>query len=102
MRYTGGTDNQGNARLTVRHLTTRFPLCAILMEVAARMSSHGRSLSLAWLPRDQNYEADELSNFDFRRFDMARRVEVDLEKVQWLVLPELLQYGAELYADVEA
>ena len=39
------------------------------MELSAQLLKAGRRMALDWMPRLQNTEADELSNFDFARFD---------------------------------
>ena len=52
--------------------------------------------SAAWAPRELNAEADDLANGRVGAFDPALRQEVDLAKVDWLVLPPLLAAGQEL------
>ena len=101
MCFSGSTDNQGNARLSQKHLTARFPLCAVLVETVARMSKVGRTLQLNWLPRDQNQAADELTNELFHRFDPDLRVAIQIEEIKWEVLPGLVSYGIEMYDEVE-
>ena len=68
----GSTDNKGNSHAIAKMMTTKFPLCAILMELAAQLQDKELNLQLHWVPRDQNTEADELSNFNAARFDPAR------------------------------
>ena len=87
----GSTDNQGNAFAVSKMLTTRFPLNAVLMEVAAQCLARGIRLHLSWTPRGQNVEADELSNGLWHRFAPGKRVAVDLETLGFLVLPRLLE-----------
>ena len=82
-------------------MTTKFPLCAILMELAATVQGAESELSLDWVPRDQNTEADELSNGDFKRFDPRLRVDLDLEKLPFVLLPEMLSKGERLYQYIE-
>ena len=38
------------------------PLCASLNEISAQLTASKRSLRPRWAPREQNTEADELSN----------------------------------------
>ena len=82
-------------------MTTKFPLSAILMELAATLSCRGSELRLNWIPREQNIEADELSNGDARAFRPELEIKVDLEKLNFVMLPELLDTGEELYGYVE-
>eukprot|EP00971_Amphidinium_carterae_P049637 978592-Amphidinium_carterae.1 len=73
------TDNKGNSYLLDKLLTTRFPAFLVLMEVAEQLEEMDISLSLEWKPREQNQEADALTNSDFSLFDPSLRVEVDLQ-----------------------
>ena len=50
------------------------------MEIAATMQKAHFNLDLLWVPREQNIEADELSNFDSKRFRPELEVKID-EKV---------------------
>ena len=94
----GLTDNLGN-RYVVRALaTTAFPLCCILMELSIQLLRRNAYLSLDWVPREGNKEADALSEGSFHGFDPAKRIEVDLASMKFEVLNELLEHGAELYS----
>ena len=97
MSFSGSTDNMGNAHVIDRRLTTKFPLCAILMELSAQLSRAGASLTLDWIPRLQNTEADELSNGITTSFQEVNRVHLDLGNLDLLILPELIGYGSSLY-----
>jgi hypothetical protein len=97
----GSMDNQGNSFLINKMMTTKFPLGAVLMEIAARLNKSGKTLSLTWTPRGLNAEADELSNFIFKSFDPAKRIDISLETIDFLVLHQALKQGEELYSLVE-
>ena len=49
----------------------------------------------------QNEEADALSNFDFSAFDQAKRINVDLETLDFKLLHDLFSAGDEYIADLE-
>ena len=49
--------------------TTKFPLGAILMELAHQLSNRRAVLRAQWLPRLQNEEADALTNSDFEQLE---------------------------------
>ena len=49
----------------------------------------------------ENEEADALTNFDFRHFDLAKRVEVKLEDLEFAVLNELFAAGEEYVKALE-
>ena len=91
----GSTDNMGNMYLIRKLMTTKYPLNIYLMEIAAQAEMRKLDLELSWVPRDQNTEADELSNLDFRNFDPSKRILVDLEKIPSLVLHDLMGPGAQ-------
>ncbi|CAE7301115.1 unnamed protein product [Symbiodinium natans] len=93
------TDNRGNSFLTSRWLTTSFPLCVVLMDLAAVLQSKSLMLDLHWAPRFQNTVADSLTNQDFKDFDPSKRVRFDVSQYRGLVLRELLESGAELYTE---
>lgn len=96
-----GTDNQGNSHLLDRMLTTKYPLGVVLMELAHQMRIRRLVLRAHWLPRLENEEADALTNFDFRHFDPAKRVEVKLEDLEFAVLNELFAAGEEYVKALE-
>ena len=98
----GITDNLGNTFALTKLMSSKFPLVVILAELAAQLRSRGMSLNLEWAPRDQNDEADALTNEDFTAFDPARRIEVDVETVEWLVLPRMLGVAGSIYDRVQA
>ena len=72
-----------------------------MAELAEQMRAKHLDLELCWTPRDQNEEADDLTNGRFGRFDLKRRIEVQLEKLQWIVLPEMLALSEHLYKEVQ-
>ena len=62
-------------------LTTRYPLGVVLMELAHQMKLRRMVLRARWLPRDENQEADDLTNYEYRHFDQAKRILVDISKL---------------------
>ena len=63
------------------------------MEVAHQCRRKGLALRANWVPRLENQEADDLTNLDFKAFDPARRLEVDLAKLKFGVLDKLFAEG---------
>ena len=57
---------------------------------------------MSWSPREKNEEADALTNGNFAAFCPWRRLEVDVEKLSWIVLPEMLTAASEIYERVKA
>ena len=81
-------------------MSSKFPLVVLLAELACQMRQRGMELSLTWAPREQNEEADALANEDFTAFDPGRRVVVDLQKIKWLVLDDMLAVSENIYEEV--
>ncbi|CAE7822629.1 unnamed protein product [Symbiodinium necroappetens] len=100
IRCSAGTDNLGNTHVVARLLTTSFPLCAFLMELATQLQRLGTELHLDWLPRLQNREADALTNGDFAGFSESRRRRFNLQDFEGIVLREMLGEGLDLYEDI--
>jgi hypothetical protein len=92
------TDNRGNSFALTRLMTTKYPLCLVVMELAAAMEAKGLVLDAAWSPREWNVEADALTNQRFEGFDPARQRKLDLRTHSWRLLGELLEDGRGFYA----
>eukprot|EP00973_Karenia_brevis_P094021 12420329-Karenia_brevis.AAC.1 len=73
------TDNLGNQFAWRKQLSTKYPMCCVLMELAMGMALRGGEMELLWRPREENQHADDLSKRKFENFDMAKKVEINLE-----------------------
>ena len=98
----GLTDSQVSSNVVARGLTTTYPLCCVAMELAAQLERRGAELSLEWVPRNMNAEADRLADGDATGFSPVNRVDLPMEKVPWLVLSSLLKAGAAFFAGASA
>jgi hypothetical protein len=96
----GETDNKGNAYVVAKLMTTKYPLNIILMELAMQLRKYNSCLSLAWVPREQNIEADELSNGVTRNFDAKKEIVVNVAELEFLILPELMDEARVFYGDL--
>ena len=97
MYGTGLTDNRGNSFVLVKMLSTKFPLTTLLIELSEQLRAKSLELHLQWVKRDDNQEADDLTNEEFSRFSIKNRTHVDVSKLNWLVLPSLMKSSQELY-----
>ena len=95
---TGLTDSQVASQVLGREMTTAFPLCLVAMEAAAQLEARGLSLDLLWVPRGVNQEADALSNLRFEGFSEKHRVNLDLQKLPFMVLPDLIDEALHFYS----
>jgi hypothetical protein len=96
------TDNQGNRFVLNRLMTTKCPLLAFVCELSALMEERSCLVDLSWVPRDQNEEADAITNGDVRDFCRSKEVQVDLQSLNFLVLDKLLDLGDTFYTEVQA
>ena len=97
VQITGLTDSQVSSNVVSRGQSTAFPLCAVVVELAAQCESRGLDLHLEWVPRGVNSEADALADGEFDGFSPELRVEVDFGNVGWIVLEDLLREGQAFY-----
>jgi hypothetical protein len=97
IRFTATTDNQGNAKLLHKYMTSKFPLAPILMEVAVQSERKGLRLHVEWAPRAQNEEADALTNGDLGGFNPELRVPIDFAKIEFVVLKDMIEAGLALF-----
>ena len=100
--FTCGTDSQGNMFLLDKLLTTKYPLGVILMELSCQLGRRQAAMRANWIPRLQNEESDALTNWDFRHFTMANRVEVNLDDLPFIVLRDLFDVGEAYVVEREA
>ena len=57
-------------------------------------------MELQWIPREQNVEADALTNLEFEAFDPSKRIAVQLENLDFRILPELMQLAAKVDEEI--
>eukprot|EP00974_Lingulodinium_polyedra_P037864 3631232-Lingulodinium_polyedra.AAC.1 len=63
------------------------------MELSEQLEARSAWLDLQWLPRQQNEQADGLTNGHFGDFTDSNRVPVDLKSIRWRVLDSMLEAG---------
>ena len=69
------------------------------MELACQLERMGARLAMEWCPREGNEEADRLSNGDLTGFDPARRVKLEPNELEWIVLDRFMTLGMEFAED---
>ena len=89
-RLTGLTDNKGNSHIILKQLTTKMPVAAVLMQLTTDLHRAGLSLDLEWVPREENTEADALTNEDFALFIPSLRIPITWEDVDLGVVRDVL------------
>ncbi len=101
MRISGTTDNLGNCYVLQRLLSCKFPLSIVVMELACQLERLGLELDLAWAPRNQNVEADALTNSEYQGFDPGKRILKELEDIKFVLLHELMEEAAEMNEELK-
>ena len=91
------TDNIGNRFVLSRLLTTKWPLVAFLCEISAQLELKQILFEMCWVPREQNEEADAITNSEVSWLNPDMRVASDLSCLPFLVLPDLLAKGEAFY-----
>ena len=71
------------------------------MELACQLDEANLELDLRWVPRLQNEEADALTNELFDGFSPENRIEVDFNKLPFILLWELMDLAGELDEEVK-
>ena len=81
-------------------MSTKFPLCIVLMELSSQLAERGLHLGLGWLPREAIRPADALTNSDLSEFFPEKRIEVQWTDLKFKVLDRLMVRGpAMLFRD---
>ena len=96
----GETDNQGNTYIVSKMMTTSFPLSAVLMQLTSMLGARNLWLGLGWIPREQNEEADALTNDEFSGFDSEKRIPVSWGDLPLDVLAALLKEGENFLQEI--
>ena len=89
------TDNRGNGSALNKLMSTRYPVNALLMELATHCKYTGIKPIVEWTPRLANREADDLANGRTAAFVSDNEIKVDPGRLTWKILPKALQMGKE-------
>ena len=68
---------------------------AINMQLSAALAKARLSLRLRWRPREENVEADDLTNERFSDFDLAKRINIPWQNLDLEILQSLVQTRGE-------
>ena len=97
----GVTDNQSNSYVIKRLLSTKLPLAAVLMELATCLAEKGLWLNLTWTRREDNQLADDLTNEEFHKFDLAKRVELRFEDLPSKILDRVNTLATQFVEELD-
>ena len=97
---TASTDNQGNSFAVKKFMSSKWPLTVMVIELSEQLRALGTTMTLSWLSRDLNVEADAITNEMFEAFDPRLRLDTSASSLRWRVLPRLMEASAELYRNI--
>ena len=97
----GQTDNLGNTSVLSKLMSSKFPLVVFMTELASRLRSMDLDLSLDWIPRNQNEEADGITNGNVQIFDPAQEIIVDIKGLNLRTLDRMWLVADDLYKEVQ-
>ena len=97
----GLTDNSGNRFAVMRMLSTKWPVVAFMVKLSTQLESLNMMFEMSWVPREQNTEADAITNGDTGWLSPKLRIETKMDQLPFLVLNELLLKGAAFYGTIE-
>ena len=100
MAIRGYTDNKSNEALVQKAMTTKYPSGLILMQLAEELASKDCEPQLAWIRRDLNQLADDLTNEEFKMFDMAFSIPLKGEDLEWRILDQLLGHAKGYFEEI--
>ena len=92
------TDNSGNRFAVTKMLSTKWPLTAFVAELAAQLELRQILFQMDWVPREQNQEADSITNGNVQWLSPQRKLHVALNELPFEILPVLLSEGSTFYA----
>jgi hypothetical protein len=71
------------------------------MQLSSELAARNLWLDLQWTPRENNKEADALTNEQFDGFDMTKRIHVELGDLPTDVMADFLLQGRTFLLDIE-
>jgi hypothetical protein len=72
------------------------------MEMAAQMEQRNVKDLAEWAPRELNQEADDLTNLKFEEFSASLRIDMRVDQLPLLVLPDLMKEAMAFYGEVKS
>jgi hypothetical protein len=99
---TASGDNQSNGFTLDKLSSTKFPLYLVLMELSEQLRQRQLLLSVAWRPRDENEEADALTNENFAGFALEKRIPARWSELALIVLPRLADEAVAHFKGLQA
>eukprot|EP00435_Cladocopium_sp_Y103_P007644 s5608_g2.t1 len=84
-----GTDNLANEHLSSKRSTTKWPLMLLNLQLSSCLAKARLSLDLKWRPREENTEADQLTNEIFDGFSGDNRIDLKFHDIELTLVKAL-------------
>ena len=81
LQVCAGTDNKSTPAITAKGLSNKWPVQGIHMQLATTLRQANKLCKLSWRPREENQDADDLTNLRTDNFCAARRVHLKLDDI---------------------
>ena len=95
-------DNLGSTHVISKGTSSKYPLCIVAMELAARLDAYAARLEACWVPRELNAEADALSNFNDAGFAPGMRVgSASASCIPLVVIPNMMAAAQEFFTGAD-
>ena len=65
------------------------------MELSAQLERRSMRLQLEWCEREDNQDADVMSNLRTENFALENRIPIDVATVPWIMLDKTMKLGAD-------
>ena len=101
MSLSGLTDNKGNTFVLAKMLSTKYPLALVLMQLSVVLSEKKLWLNLDWVPRLENSSADDLTNDEFGKFDLALRIPLKFTDLRLEVVEKFASHYRDMMLERE-
>ena len=94
LQVCAGTDNKSTPAITSRGLSNKWPVQGIHMQLATTMRRANKLCKLDWRPREENQNADDLTNHCTRNFTAELQVHLTMKDIPMDLFEELhASYG---------
>ena len=90
----GGVDNKSAEALSYKMLSTKVPVIFVLMEFWQQCNVRHIRRSPDWKRREENVEADDLSNERYQRFVPTKRISVKWSGLELPILEAMVRFVA--------
>ena len=94
-----GTDNSATPAVLSKGISNKWPVQGLHMQMAVSLRKANKVCRLTWRPREENQDADDLTNLRFENFAPSLRVPLKLADVPLELFHMLHQSHADFVAE---